>query len=233
MKKFLLLSILILPGVVSAQIEGYQHFDIHGFQVYVSDSAIVINDSTTQEAISLLTSKLKEIDDFGLRSDIIDSLKTVSFFVEWNSAYSAAMYHPSREWLVENGYIPEKAKSIEISNVQNFIDWTALNQPYMVLHELAHAYHHKVLSFEYQLIIRAYEEAMGQSLYSSVSLHKGNGEYIKASAYAATNKLEYFAELTEAFFGKNDFFPFTKAELKEYDPKAYEVLKRIWQFAHN
>jgi hypothetical protein len=30
--------------------------------------------------------------------------------------------------------------------------------------------------------------------------------------------LKYFADLTEAYFGKNDFFPFNREDLKKYDP---------------
>ena len=33
--------------------------------------------------------------------------------------------------------------------------------------------------------------------------------------YAATNHKEYFAEATEAYFYKNDFYPFVRGELKK------------------
>ena len=39
---------------------------------------------------------------------------------------------------------------------------------------------------------------------------------------------EYFAESSEAFFGTNDFYPFVGAELKQHDPRMYEVLERAW-----
>jgi len=50
----------------------------------------------------------------------------------------------------------------------------------------------------------------------------------KKKAYAATNAAEYFAELSEAYFGKNDFFPFTKIELERHDPVGFEMLKKAW-----
>jgi hypothetical protein len=40
--------------------------------------------------------------------------------------------------------------------------------------------------------------------------------------------MEFFAEMTEAYFGTNDFFPFNRAELKESEPQIYEVLKNTW-----
>jgi Mlc titration factor MtfA (ptsG expression regulator) len=47
-------------------------------------------------------------------------------------------------------------------------------------------------------------------------------------AYAMTNAAEYFAETTEAYFGTNDFFPYTNAELKKHDPFMHELLGKIW-----
>jgi hypothetical protein len=40
--------------------------------------------------------------------------------------------------------------------------------------------------------------------------------------------MEYFAESSEAFFGKNDFYPFVRSELKQHDPEMFELLKTLW-----
>ncbi len=40
--------------------------------------------------------------------------------------------------------------------------------------------------------------------------------------------MEYFSETTEAFFSRNDFFPFTNAELKKHDPAMFELLGKLW-----
>jgi hypothetical protein len=42
------------------------------------------------------------------------------------------------------------------------------------------------------------------------------------------NHKEYFAETTEAFFGRNDFEPFDQAALREFDPDMFHLLKTIW-----
>jgi len=39
-----------------------------------------------------------------------------------------------------------------------------------------------------------------------------------------TNAKEYFAESTEAWFGVNDFYPFVRAELKQFDPEMHALL---------
>jgi hypothetical protein len=46
--------------------------------------------------------------------------------------------------------------------------------------------------------------------------------------YAMTDPMEYFAETTEAFFSRNDFFPFTRDELQSHDPKMVTLLKKLW-----
>ena len=41
------------------------------------------------------------------------------------------------------------------------------------------------------------------------------GQHLRG-AYAISSPMEYFAESTEAFFSRNDFFPFTRDELKRH-----------------
>ena len=40
--------------------------------------------------------------------------------------------------------------------------------------------------------------------------------------------MEYFAEGSEAYFGTNDFYPFTRAELKQHDPEGFRLLEALW-----
>ena len=47
--------------------------------------------------------------------------------------------------------------------------------------------------------------------------------------YALTNHKEFFAEMTEAYFGVNDFFPFNRAELKEAEPEILSLMSIIWE----
>jgi len=46
--------------------------------------------------------------------------------------------------------------------------------------------------------------------------------------YALTDQKEFFAEMSEAYFGMNDFFPFNRAELKVEEPEIFELLQTIW-----
>ena len=46
--------------------------------------------------------------------------------------------------------------------------------------------------------------------------------------YGLTNQMEFLAEMSEAYFGTNDFYPFNRAELITTEPELFELLKTIW-----
>ena len=93
-----------------------------------------------------------------------------------------------------------------------------------ILHELAHAYHDQVLSFDEPRIISAYEDAMKAGIYEQSLLYTGQ----TVKHYATTNHKEYFAEATEAYLYHNDFYPFVRAELRQHDRAAYAEMERVW-----
>ena len=132
-------------------------------------------------------------------------------------------YHPERKWLVENGYNPDKAKAVDISRAINIVRCYR-DQPWVMMHELAHAYHNRVLGFEEPRVLAAYENAVKQKKYESVQ--RIGGQSVRH--YALTNHKEYFAECTEAFLGTNDFYPFVRAELRDHDPHMFRLLQEIW-----
>lgn len=100
----------------------------------------------------------------------------------------------------------------------------------MILHELSHAYHHKYIGFDDARITNTFNTVLGSGLYRNVKVHNGNEEYsITETAYSLTNKKEYFAELTEAYFGRNDIFPFNKNELESYDTLGFNMIESVWQ----
>ena len=46
--------------------------------------------------------------------------------------------------------------------------------------------------------------------------------------YGLTDQKEFFAEMSEAYFGRNDFYPFDAEELKKAEPELFELLEEIW-----
>ncbi len=152
-------------------------------------------------------------------------LRTISIWVELKEPHHPCMcYHPDAKWLREHDMNPDKARGVEVANARNFNNWT-LQQPWMVLHELAHGYHHQVLDFDNAEIQACYDAAVHDKLYDSVLNVRGG----KSRHYALNNAKEYFAEMTEAYFGTNDFYPFVRAELQHVDPRMYALLEKVWE----
>lgn len=172
--------------------------------------------------MSLLGEKLLEVDQ-KLPASVLPELKKVPIWLN-KDVRRGACYHPNPKWLEANGRMVEKVRSIELQNIDNFIDWSD-KQPMMVLHELAHAYHHRVHGFNHAGITEAYQKAKASGRYDKVNHISGQ----QKRAYAMNNEKEYFAELTEAYFGKNDFYPFTREELKKHDPVGYQVVESVWK----
>jgi len=151
-------------------------------------------------------------------------LRQIPIWVEENPRVPCMCYHPSRRWLEGHDFNPEKARSVELGGPETFLDWTK-HQPWMVLHELAHGYHDQVLGYDHPGIKAAYEKARASGTYESVRYFRGNTR----RAYAVNNDQEYFAELTEAWFGTNDFYPFVRAEVLQHDPEMARVLQDVWE----
>ena len=204
------------------KIKEFKKVIFSGFNVFVNPR--IEKNQDTIIALQILAEKLQHISHI-LKPHHLKKLRTVSIWIEYKYIPSGAMwYHTSKEWLMSNGYPAELENSIEISNVKNFADWQE-EQPYMVLHELAHAYSDLFLEDLQSRIVSAYHAALQSGKYDDVSHIKGN----RAKAYAMNNPTEYFAELTEAFFGQNDYYPFNKKQLQEFDPIGYRLMEIAWK----
>ncbi len=205
-------------------VEKYAKKEIQGFTVLVNPE-VAKHPEEAKAAFAELESQLTKINKV-VPEKPLAAIKKVRFWMEWEAKKNgAAEAHHSRQWLKDNGYNPDKVGGIEINNTKNFVAWSKRTQPWMVLHELAHQYHHTVLGADYAPLAAAYKQAMERKLYDSVGFIEGSK---KRKAYATTNASEYFAELSEAYFGKNDFFPFTRAELEKHDPVGFEMLRKAW-----
>ena len=201
----------------------YSRFEVEGWTVHVEQALLEEKSSVGEEALRLLGFKLYEIGRV-VPPEAAVRLQEVPIWIGVeDERHPCACYHPSEKWLWRNGYLPAKARSIDISNASNFLAWSR-DQPWMILHELAHAWHHQILGFDYEPIREAYANAKEKRLYDSV-LHI-TGDNVRG--YALTDEREYFAELTESFFGTNDMYPFVRSELERHDPMGYAVVEAAW-----
>ena len=216
------LIFLVSLGFKSSE---YETRNIQGWNIKINRQLLTQEREPSQKAIALLEIKLQNINRV-VPQKHHQFLQSVTIWVEKATpGFKGMVYHPSAEWLRKNGYNPDKAKAIEIANINNFISWTE-TQPWHLLHELAHAYSDRIIGKDFQPIVRAYNNAVNSGLYQQVTRNSGDKLW---KAYAIKNKAEYFAELSEAYFGENDFYPFNRRELAAYDPQGYGAIEQAWK----
>lgn len=202
--------------------KAFTKLTIAGFTILVEPDKSDNDD--TRQGLKILTQSINTMTAL-LQPSQVEKLRKVPVWIEYQLKTDGAIwYHPSADWLVSNGYPAEMARSIEIKCLRNFIDWQG-DQPFMVFHEFAHAYMDLYLPNMQDEITTAYESAFAGRKYEKVPYVRGG----TTRAYALNNKQEYFAELTEAYFGKNDFYPFNRAQLEEFDPKGYQLMQKAWR----
>lgn len=201
---------------------------VQGWTVKISRKLLADDKAAVERAMKLLEAQLKRIVR-SVPAPAVSELKKVTlwFSPEYERIVPRAEYHPNVKWLESNGRDPVMAKGVEFTNVRIFEAETR-RMPNFALHELAHAYHDRVLGFDHQDIIASYEQAKASGKYDRVQKRDARGELKYARAYALTNHKEYFAEVTEAYFDRNDIFPFERGELVRTDPEAVAVLKKVW-----
>jgi len=204
--------------------DRYEPRDVQGWHVLINRR--LLDDKTLcGDVLTLLDFQLYQITR-KVPPAALGKLRTIKIWVERAEPHHPCMaFHPDAGWLREHDMNPEKAGCVEIANGRNFLEWTK-EQPWMVLHELAHGYHDLFLDGGYGnlQIEAAYRRAVESKSYESV-LHI-NGK--KERAYALTNPMEYFAETSECYFGTNDFYPFVRAELEQHDPEMFKLLEELW-----
>ncbi len=203
----------------------YKEMRIEGFQVFINNK--VFEQKEEREILNLLRHDLFIIRQL-VSATQYHFFQQVKIWVELDfQQYKAIRYIPSLKWIRRQGYLSAKVKSIEILNVKNYLKFSC-EQPYMLLHELAHAYHDQILGYDQCDIMEAYYTVMQKQLYDSVSYAKPLKKNRKVRAYASHDAKEYFAELTETYFGENDYFPFNHDDLQKFDTIGFTLMQKIW-----
>ncbi len=201
--------------------------NIEGWQVRVDNRLLGESpDSPTgTRALRFLEAKLVEIKAV-IPAERLKDLQEVTIVLDRNCGELESMqYHPDAGWLKSHGYPADLAKCVHIPRAADLPTRRNINeQPWVILHELAHAFHDQKLDFDEPRIVAAYEQFKSGGHGESVMLYDGR----RVKHYALTNQMEFFAEMTESFFGINDFYPFDRAELKSSEPEIFKLLSEIW-----
>lgn len=214
------------PGTIERETR-----DVAGWQVHVAKRLLESEADATDKALAGLKKMLDEIVR-DLPPPAVVELKKVPLYISpsYKPGRSGAEFHPGASWLRENGRDPAMALGVEFSGVQNF-EAEMKRMPNFALHELAHAYHFRFLpkGFQNEEIQNAFQHAKKLGIYERVERSFGNDSpNTFERAYGMNNAMEYFAETTEAYFSRNDFYPFTREELQKHDPAMYSLLENLW-----
>jgi Mlc titration factor MtfA (ptsG expression regulator) len=205
--------------------------DVSGWKVHINRSLLDSRRAETDHALELLKKMLDEIIRVVPKAAVVELQKVPLYFSPpYPGKRGGAEFHPDAGWLRDNGRDPMMAKGVEFSGVVDF-EQEMNRMPNFALHELAHAYHNRVVKdgFDNAGIKAAYGHAKASGKYDHIERWHGNGRpNTFERAYAMTNPMEYFAENSEAFFSRNDFFPFTREELKRHDPEMFALLGKLW-----
>lgn len=231
MKPLLSLLVLLLAGVVNAAEKkalptAHTTRQIEGWTVRVDDRLLAGPAAAQGErALKLLTARLVAI-TVVVPEKSLAKLRAVTIELDLDyGGLHAMQYHPDAGWLKEHGYSEQLAKCVHIPVVEDFLSpYENHRMPWVVLHELAHAFHDQVLGFDEERVKAAWKKFKASGKYASVLTSPGH----MREHYALTNQQEFFAEMTESYFGSNDFYPFVTGELKQAEPEVFALLAEIW-----
>jgi alpha-L-fucosidase 2 len=199
---------------------------IEGWTVRVDDRLLLkSNEALGVQALKSLEGRLADIKAV-VSAGPLAKLQGVKIVLDLSHGKLVPMqYHPGAEWLKENGYAADLVRCVHIPVAAALLEPRQINvQSWCVLHELAHAYHDQVLGFDEPRVRAAYEQYRKSGHGDAALLVTGK----RVRHYGLTDQKEFFAEMTEAYFGVNDFFPFNRGELQTAEPEIYQLMTEIW-----
>ncbi|MBM3765730.1 MAG: zinc-dependent peptidase [Acidobacteria bacterium] len=229
--KYILLLLALLPvAVVAAEKRplptAHTNRSIEGWTVRVDDRLLKGEHAAVgARALKLLEARLVAI-TVVVPEKSLAKLRTITIQLDLTHGdLNVMQYHPDAGWLKEHGYSERLAKCVHIPAMEDFLEPEGIHsQPWVVLHELAHGFHDQVLDFDEPRVKDAWKRFRAGGKYKSVLTTSGK----MREHYGVTDQMEFFAEMTECYFGSNDFYPFVAGELKQAEPEIFALLADIW-----
>lgn len=215
---------------------GYATYQHAGFTFKMKESCTKTEEG--RQALQCMREDLDKICSI-IPEKALAVMKSRPIWMEENNTHnrSAAWYHTSADYPASIGDISAKGKCLEITNYSKYMASRVTNQPFMVLHELCHLYHDQGLGGRgNQDINAAYRNALDKDLYHIYYRRYApddlvGTEYVadeKNHVYCLNDSFEFFSEMSEAYWGANDYFPYNCEQLKEFDPVAFALMEKIW-----
>ena len=160
-----LLPFLALTAVQAAQPDlplpaAHQTRTLEGWTVRVDERLLSGPEAALGErAVKLLDARLLEI-GLVMSESPLAKMREIPIQLDLgHGALKVAQYHPSAGWLKEHGYSEKLEKCVHIPNAAQFLSrYENHRMPFVLLHELAHGYHDRVLGFENPRIVAVWEK---------------------------------------------------------------------------
>jgi hypothetical protein len=126
-------------------------------------------------------------------------------------------YHPLLD--------PRWRNCIVVYSARNYIAISEFWALKALVHELSHAHHLLHWPENMPELYNCWQNAMRLNLYHNVQ--DTNGHNVE-KAWACTNQLEYFAELSCMYFIGCNYYPFNRQQLQSYNPTGYALIQQMW-----
>ncbi len=201
------------------------------WRIFYETNMAVLDKKLFTSASEKLVDALNRIEE-QLPTPAIKRLKALKFYLMWGQL-SPQGGEKSGMRFVRTGepsryphYDPAWENAIIIYSATNLMYLSELWTQKALTHEMAHAWHILNWPEKHPQIINAWQQAKSQGLYRDVKDLKGQSI---SQAYALTNQLEYFAELSAIYFVGGNYHPFDRHGLSVYDPQGLQMVKKLWQ----
>lgn len=209
---------------------NYNRYEDSDWLIFYESSMADGDPALLAQSLRKLNRYLNEVEKL-LPASAMASLKKVDFYLLWGKASpkggksSGLRYLRKNEREHKDNIDPAWNESVVIFSAKNFMTLKPHWTRYVLIHELAHAWHIQERWLYNKEIKAAASHAEKKKLYH---LLKGeNGRYIP-KAYAMKNYLEYFAEMSAIYFAVGYYYPFNRNELAKHDPQAYALMQQVW-----
>lgn len=217
--------VVAAPAAAFEPTASYQKHDLQGFTLYLGPQ-LAKNKPVADAVARQVDIELERIANV-VPDKALAVLRKVPIWVEWNAPAEKeilARYFPGADGVKKLGLNPAKAGGVEVPNARRFLDNYRDGDQWVLMHELAHAYHYQALGGQDGEIKAAHGQAVERKLYADVQYLNGG----RGRGYAVSNHFEYFAVLSEAYFGKTYHFPYDRPGLLRYDTAGYWLMKETW-----
>ena len=195
---------------------------LSGWHIKVNLSLLENNKTVTNQTMDFLASELTTI-AMTVPPDALNFLRDIPIWLEQPTKGNVTIqYHHDAGWLKDNGYDPRKLGAMEIAAVDFFN--RKGKDTLVLLPAFAFAYVFRVMGNHNKTMYNAYENAKLTELYTLQDYTNKDDK-----RFRMRNAENYFAVVSQAYFGALNDTPHNRKELETYDPVGYKMVEELWK----